>query len=155
MSADTDDVTTREPEPRGFMCLTASRKVQNTPSMLTANTYRHSCVVMSSKRVAPEPTPALANTESTWPKASTVAANASTTATSSETSTGRARTSPPCEAITLAASSLRDSVLPQIATSAPACASALAIARPMPLLPPVTRATFPVRSNRFSTLLSP
>ena len=34
-------------------------------------------------------------------------------------------------------------------TAAPACASPFAMPSPMPLLPPVTRATLPVKSNRF------
>src|SRR5207244_3540451 len=38
-------------------------------------------------------------------------------------------------------------LVPQMATSAPASATARAMPRPMPLLPPVTRATCPVRSK--------
>ena len=38
-------------------------------------------------------------------------------------------------------------LLPQMATAAPACASASAMPSPMPLLPPVIRATLPPRSN--------
>src|SRR6185436_12061406 len=40
---------------------------------------------------------------------------------------------------------------PAIATAAPARASPCAIASPMPLLPPVTRATFPFKSNNSCT----
>ena len=38
-------------------------------------------------------------------------------------------------------------LVPQMATSAPASATACAIPRPIPLLPPVTSATSPVRSK--------
>ncbi len=38
-------------------------------------------------------------------------------------------------------------LVPQMQTAAPAWAMASAMPRPMPLLPPVTSATLPVRSN--------
>ncbi len=45
------------------------------------------------------------------------------------------------------AASFLSALVPQMQTSAPACASASAMPRPMPLLPPVTSATLPERSN--------
>ena len=51
-----------------------------------------------------------------------------------------------------AASALRSARRPQMTTSAPARASPSAMASPSPELAPVTSATLPVRSNRFSAI---
>src|SRR5262249_16813047 len=54
---------------------------------------------------------------------------------------------PPCPVSFLSAASFFASLVPQMHTLAPAWARASAMPRPMPLLPPVTSATLPVRSK--------
>ena len=93
--------------------------------------------------------PALAKQLSTLPSVATVVANVSSTLVliadvadqvehACASRGGRAGPAAP---------SFFAALVPQMATSAPCSAKASAMPRPMPLLPPVTRATWPVRSN--------
>jgi hypothetical protein len=70
-----------------------------------------------------------------------------TTAASSETSTACTSTSPPYALSRASAAAFFSGFIPQITTLAPAWARPSAMPRPMPPLPPVIRATFPVRSK--------
>src|SRR5690242_12915802 len=72
---------------------------------------------------------------------------ASTTSVSLATLTLRATARRPWLASLLTAASFFSAFVPQITTSEPACARASAIPSPIPPLPPVIRATLPVRSN--------
>src|SRR3954447_4563809 len=108
----------------------------------------HSALVISRKVWPPRlETPALAKQPSTWPNSSSVRAKAASTAASSPTSHCSARIFRPVAFSVSAAAAFFATLVPQIAMSAPACAMAWAMPRPMPLLPPVTSATLPVRSN--------
>src|SRR5215468_9083927 len=107
---------------------------------------------MSRKVAVPRPlTPALAKQPSTRPSLAIVSAKAASTACSFETSHSSASTLRPVASSSTLAAAFFFAFVPQIATSAPAWASARAMPRPMPLLPPVTRATVPVRSKGLYT----
>src|SRR3954454_11144431 len=151
--ADTDDTAAMAPpSPRATMCLAPSRMVSMAPSRLTAMTRRHSSIVMS-RMLDPFPdTPALAKTLSTLPRAATVAANDSMIWPSSRTSHCSTWTLPPMAASCSPAAAFLSGFVPQMATDAPARARPEAIPSPMPLLPPVTRATWPVRSDMHPTV---
>src|SRR3954454_9458332 len=151
--ADTDDTATMAPPSRrATMCRAPSRIVSMAPSRLTAITRRHSSIVMS-RMLDPFPdTPALAKTLSTLPRAATVAANDSTIWASSRTSHCSTWTLPPMAASCSPAAAFLAGLVPQMATAAPARARPDAIPSPMPLLPPVTRATWPVRSDMLPTV---
>ena len=83
ISVDTDEVTTTlPPSPRSTMWRIAARNVKNTPSRSTRSTRCQSSVGMSMKRCPPPPMPAFAKHESTFPNASSVAANEASTASS-------------------------------------------------------------------------
>jgi hypothetical protein len=137
------------PSPRATMCFAAVRSVKNAPSRFTLMTRRHSSVVISMKEFTPRrpATPAFTKQESTRPCAASVSANARSTAVSSDTSHRSAVARPPSFCRRSSAARFLSSLVPQMATAAPDCASASAIPRPIPLLPPVTSATLPVRSN--------
>src|SRR4051794_31552977 len=92
---------------------------------------------------------ALAKQASMWPNRSTVSATAPSTAASSETSQRSASTPVPCSSSAFSAARFLSALVPQMATSAPWPARAWAMARPIPLLPPVTSATLPSSENRF------
>ena len=86
--------------------------------------------------------PAQANSPSMRPVASAVAATAAATCSSTVTSATTERTvAPPVAAAAMRApaSSSFCSVRPQMVTCAPSAAKRSAVARPMPLPPPVTR----------------
>src|SRR4051795_7374227 len=138
---------TSDPPPLSIIWRAAPCSVRNAPSRLTEVTRRNSSSVMSTNGVAPEPPPALAKHGSTRPSSATVEANAASTAAGSETSHSTARTRVPCWASRSRAAALRSVSRPQIARSAPACARPSAMPRPIPPLPPVTTATWPLRSN--------
>ena len=102
---------------------------------------------MSRNDDARPPTPALTKHESTRPSSPTVSAMAATTASWSPTSQITACTSPPNDASSSTAASFLAGLVPQMATAAPHSARPRANPRPMPLLPPVTSPTWPVRSK--------
>ena len=79
-----------------------------------------------------------------WATASAMPAD---TAASSATFTTWVSTLTPVAFSFALASSFLAPFEPQITTSAPAWARASTMPKPMPPLPPVTRATFPFRSN--------
>src|ERR1700691_2767534 len=95
----------------------------------------------------PPPMPALAKQPSTRPKRSSVAAIAALTEAGSLTSQMRVSILPAPPAIDAAAFWFLPALRPQIEMSQPAAASACAMPRPMPPLPPVMTATRPVRSK--------
>ena len=132
---------------RPTMWRTASRAVKKAPSRLTRSTRRHSSAVMSRKLGARPGTPALTKHESMRPSSPTVSAIAAVTASSSPTSHTTAITSPPWAAICSTATSFLVALVPHTATAAPCSANPAAIPNPMPLLPPVTSATWPLRSK--------
>src|SRR6185436_6759991 len=140
--------TSTPPPPRATMCRAAARNVKKAPSRLTFSTRRHSSLLISRNEAVPRPlTPALAKQPSIRPSLLRVSAKAASTAFSSETSHSSATTLRAPAASSDFAAAFFFALVPQIATSAPAWASARAMPRPMPLLPPVTRATLPVRSK--------
>src|ERR1700730_2436978 len=81
------------------------------------------------------------------PRVETVSAKPRSTAASSLTSQRSAIALPPIACRGASAVWFFSSLVPQMQTAAPACARASAIPRPMPLLPPVTIAVLPCRSN--------
>src|SRR5690349_22280708 len=85
----------------------------------------------------------LATTMSRPPSSATVSPTHCRTPASSETSTQRPVTKPPRPVISSAARATSAAVRAQNATAAPSSASVSAMARPMPLVPPVTRARNP------------
>src|SRR5436190_16909900 len=96
--------------------------------------------------------PALANSESTFPWRRSVLAMAASTWASSPMSHRSHVASTPRAESSATAFSLRSSLRAQITTDAPAWATPLARPRPMPVLPPVTTTTLPVRSTIGATL---
>src|SRR5205085_1360067 len=86
------------------------------------------------------PTPALTKSTSIWPNFSCTAANSSSISARLEASERTAKTSPPISRA--AASSVRWS-RPVMTTRAPCSLNSLAVAKPMPELPPVMTATLP------------
>ena len=109
--------------------------------------------VGNSWKGAPPPAPALAKQESTFPKCFTVCSKASFTWPSSETSHFSASTSPPIDFKVFDAALFLSGFVPHMQTDAPAWTRPWAIPRPIPLLPPVIRATFPVRSNGWNDII--
>src|SRR4051812_36748533 len=138
---------TSEPPPPSIIWRAAPCSVRNAPSRLTEVTRRNSARDISTNGVAPEPTPALAKHESIRPSSPTVETKAVSTDAGSATSHSTACTRVPCAASRSRAAALRSVSRPQIAMSAPARARPSAIPSPMPPLPPVTTATWPLRSN--------
>jgi hypothetical protein len=127
----------------------AARRVKKAPSRFTLSTRCHSSVVISAKlAAAPRPeTPAFTKQASIPPSVDTVWANAWSTAASSLTSHRSAMALAPVACRRARACTFLSSLVPQMQTAAPAWASASAMPRPMPLLPPVTIAVLPRRSN--------
>ena len=75
----------------------------------------------------------------------TVRATAASTSSGFDTSQAIASTSPPAFLTASAVSCSASSVRSRIATRAPSAAKAIAVARPMPLAAPVTKATLPMK----------
>jgi hypothetical protein len=115
---------------------------------LVANTLRHCSSVRSMKACRLQSTmPALAKQPSSRPNRSRVAAIADLTEAASLTSQMRVSTLLAQPAMVAAAFLFFSALRPQIETLHPAAASACAMPRPMPPLPPVMTATRPVRSK--------
>src|SRR6185437_11025003 len=92
---------------------------------------------------------------STLPSSAAVFATSSRTARESVVSTGRGTTVPFVDArISAAACSSAEAVLEAMTTATPSAASLRAVSLPIPTLPPVTMATFPVKP-RSRLMLSP
>src|SRR5690348_15456414 len=91
--------------------------------------------------------PALANRQSTLPCRSSVDAIAASICTSSPMSQRSDVAVTPSDDSSATAFSFRFSLRAQTATAAPACATPFASPRPMPVLPPVTTTTLPLRSS--------
>src|ERR1700722_15604890 len=109
---------------------------------------RHCSSVRSMKAWRPPPPiPALAKQPSTRPNVWSVAAIADFTEAGSLTSQMRLSILPAQPAMVAAAVLFLSALRPQIETLHPAAASACAMPRPMPPLPPVMTATRPVRSK--------
>src|SRR6202000_553831 len=100
-------------------------------------------------RRPPPPMPALAKQPSTRPNLSSVAFIAFATEDLSVTSQIWVSTLPGVDAMVAAALRFLSELRPHIETLQPAAASAWAMPRPIPPLPPVTTATRPVRSKMF------
>src|SRR5215211_6680094 len=92
------------------------------------------------------PSVALFTAKSRLPNSSTQRSTTARTASSSVTSAGTASARPPALRSSTAVFSSLSSVRAVIATAAPAFANAVAMAAPMPWLPPVTKATRFVKS---------
>ena len=90
--------------------------------------------------------PALLNAMSSRPNVSTAAFTMAATLSSSETSHGTPSTWWPAALSSSAAARRVVSLMSARTTAAPASAKARAVARPMPELAPVTRATCPAKS---------
>ncbi len=139
--------TIEPPEPWLFIWAATARTVKNAPSRFTDITRRHSWAVSVSMLVGCGPTPALAKQESMRPNCSRVASSPAATASSSLTSTTNDPTgASPRPVSSAAAVSFLAALVPQMTTAAPALRSPRAIPSPIPPLPPVTTATWPVRS---------
>src|SRR6185437_206225 len=93
----------------------------------------------------------LATTMSRPPSSAVVSSTHCRTPASSETSTQRPVTTPPRAVISSAARVTSAVVRAQKATAAPASASVSTMARPMPLVPPVTRARNPLSPRSTAT----
>src|SRR5271156_775968 len=107
--------------------------------MLTATRSSQSCSGASAAgpiRIRP----ALFTTVSRRPNSATLRATAADTSSASVTSTGTTRAEPPADSISVFSSCSRSARRARRATTAPCAASAFAVAAPIPLLAPVTRA---------------
>ena len=142
------------PVPCAIICRAAARRVRYVPSRLTAISARQASSVESTNRGLPHlpVTAALAKHESSRPYRDTTVFIPSSTARSSLTSTIIAMTSVPVERRVSSAAAFLPALVPQMQTALPARASPVAIPSPIPEFPPVTRATWPLRSNRVSSI---
>src|SRR5262249_27095812 len=91
--------------------------------------------------------PAAQTTMSTWPNDARHVSRRPPSDRASPTSAGWRSVRRPVLSMVLATSSTMSARRPVATTSAPACASPIAIARPMPDVPPTTTAVWPVRSK--------
>src|SRR4051794_20912827 len=98
--------------------------------------------------------PALANSASTLPWRCSVPAMAASICDSSPMSQRSDEAVTPRADSSATAFSLRSSLRAQMATEAPARATPLASPKPIPVLPPVTTTTLPVRSSIVPTLVA-
>src|SRR5271166_6346178 len=96
-------------------------------------------------------TPALLNAKLSWPKCSTVRATSASISVSTATSTFKNRPLPPAFSISCTDSSPSFSRRPLTTTLAPSSANAIAVAGPIPDVPPVINMTFP--ANRLMCVL--
>src|SRR5689334_10480120 len=135
------------PRPCAFMRAAPCLMPRKTPRTSTAKVKSHSSTVVSPIGPKAPPTPALLNTQSSPPKRSTASATSAATSRSAETSTrSAARRSPaPCARASAIVSARVASLTSPMTTRAPSRRKVSALARPMPLPPPVTRATLPSR----------
>ena len=137
---------------RALSASAAARVMKKGPSTLASITRRHSAVVVSITEPLPS-TPAAFTSPSRPLNRSTAAFTHAAHAASSRTSPVTASASPPAAAISRTTSSSRSRRLPASTTFAPSAPSARAVARPMPLLAPVTSIVLP--SNRFCSAMPP
>src|SRR6185312_9227586 len=133
------------PRPCAFMRAAPCLMPRNTPRTSTAKVKSHSSTVVSPMGPKAPPTPALLNTQSSPPKRSTARATSAATSRSAETSTrsGARRSAVPRARASATVSARLASLTSPMATRAPSRRKVSALARPMPLPPPVTRATLP------------
>jgi hypothetical protein len=147
------ETLTIAPPPRSSITGIAARTARTTANRLKSNISRQSASVSGRKEKRGRDTPgggppALLTRTSRPPKTSTAWATAAAGASGSERSTGTCTRFVP----TSASSSgvlLREATT----TRAPSSCNVRAVARPMPLLPPVTRAILPVRFSSTPTRL--
>src|SRR3989442_944645 len=135
---------TRPPLFCRIMSFVAARVMRNAPRRLTSMTRSQSSSFMRTRRPS-RMTPALLTRMSTRPNrclAASTNRSASSRITASATTP---RTAPPRASSSLAERWSRSASRPETTTAAPSSASNVAIARPMPRLPPVTIATRPSR----------
>src|SRR5262245_44376957 len=115
----------------------------------------HSHVVIGPVHGSPLPTtPALLHSTCAAPKRSSVACASACTLASSDVSHTTGSTSVPPSASSASTARMRTSSTSASTTFIPSAANAVASARPMPLAPPVTTATFPRSSctrQRYAT----
>ena len=137
---------TRLPDPWRMKCLAASRAIRKAPKTLVRNTASTSSSRVSTSG-AKVPKPALLTSRSMRPWRSTKSATVRTASASTPTSPAM-WPAPISSAVRRSVSSSR----PVITTSAPLAISAAAMPRPIPSLPPVTRAL--ALSSFMSVLLS-
>ena len=142
----TEEIVITRPQPASRMPGRQARMVRKAPSRLVAIMLRQNSSDILWK-ARPSATPALAMQIWTGPRASTAAAILASTSASSRTSIARPNRPSP------ATSSSTSCRRPVIVTCTPCAANALAMARPMPVPPPVTSACFPASSmSEFSSL---
>src|SRR6266550_2097186 len=135
-------LTTR-PYPRSTIFRRAARLQKNVPSQLIANTRRHSSSGMSTARTESPPTPAEQTRMSSPPSSESTRATADSAYSDLVTSPRMGRTS-----------SWRPfGSTSSTATRAPLVRSNSTVAAPIPLAPPVTRATRPPKSYAFTRSL--
>src|SRR5215217_7684349 len=138
-----DDVLTIAPWPRRSMCSISCFMATNAPRRFTATRRSHSSSVISWAGLTGCSMPALLKAMSRPPKRSTVAASAASICSLLVTSHATATAWPPACSIRRAVSSTPSAAMSATTTPAPSRANARAAARPMPLVAPVTKATFP------------
>src|SRR3954470_4115898 len=151
-----DEVFTTTPPPRRTICAISCFMHTKVPRRLMSRMRSHSSSSISCSGCALFSTPALLKAMSSRPNRSTTCATAASTCSGIETSHAITSTSPPAcfraASVSLRATAVRS----RMATRAPSAAKASAVARPMPLAAPVTRATLPVKRSGLAmiTLLS-
>src|SRR3954447_7234269 len=118
---------------------------RNTPRRLMSKIRSHSSSLTSAAGPTGCSTPALLNAMSSRPNASNVWSSAALTSWPLVTSHRTTSTRPPWSSISPAVSRLPCSDTSATTTVAPADAKATAVARPIPLAAPVTKATFPTK----------
>src|SRR5215211_3710066 len=138
----TEETLTIVPPPASRMCGKAALESEKGARRFTAS-VRSQPSTSSSSTVPGASVPAALTSTSMCPKASTVRSTTSTGSTSLARSTGRFSTRRPVFETSSLVLSSSSRLLAASATSAPARASANAVAFPSPLLAPVTSATWP------------
>lgn len=138
------------PPPCSRMMGATSWPVRSGPSTLTANTLRQNSRVMSAAPIRAGLMPALFTSTSIRPSRACTSATKVPTASQSPTWHAMPKAVEPVACSTSAATWSQVSCLRlETTTVAPAAARPSTIARPIPLVEPVTMATRPVRSKRF------
>ena len=130
------DIVATRPRPRRTIPGRSARVGRAAPRRLTSKSRHQIASGTSSNRPQPPASPALFTSRSTGPSSSSTRAAAAATASASVTSQAIARPGVP-------GAGRRD----HEETRAPARARASTIATPIPRVPPVTTATWPVRST--------
>src|SRR5262249_54662535 len=132
------------PDPCRYMWRRPARHIRNTPVRFTPTTRCHSA---SDTSVAAfmDSRPAFACTTSSRPSVARMSSTIAPTAPASATSQPEYRASPPAAMMSLTVRWASSAATSATMTRAPAAANAIADAAPIPVAPPETQTTWPVK----------